>query len=403
MTNSFEIIPQPLNSNNNGQQRCCLIKQITASGESIEKQLWFLYPAEVPMPEDDNCDAYLLAALLPAMQVKADISVRGTVSSELLANLNELQYVWKRWCPEQYALIDIKVEQVRDNEIRADGAVAAFSGGADAQFTTYRHAMKQAGYSTQTIRAGVLVHGFDIPLSDLEGFAGAESLAAKALADLGLDLFSVTSNVRELWDINWEHHCGTALAAVLSGLSSYAGAGLIGSSDPYGELYEPWGSHPITDPLMSSGVFKIIHDGAGFGRAEKVEVIAKWPKGMQNLRVCWQGSERDRNCGVCEKCVRTRLNFLVAGSTNPECFSTPLTAKHIKNIKLSNESIAKEWQGLLDEMVAREVDSKWIRQVKKVLKRKPGPAFASLFPAESRRRLLIKKLRDKQSLFNSQQ
>lgn len=395
MNSSFEVFPHPIHVSDEGQRRRCLVKERYASGEVIEKKLWFLYPTGFPMPDDDNCDSYLIAILLPAMQLKADITIHGSVSSELLANLTELQYVWHKWCPAQYFLIDIKVEHIRKNEARVAGAISAFSGGADAQFTAYRHATGQAGYSNQVLHAGILVHGFDIPLSDSKGFAGAKRIASEALADLGRSLLTVRTNIRELWGINWEHYCGAALASLLCGLSSYVGVGLIGSSDPYDELHGPWGSHPITDPLLSSGIFKIIHDGSGFSRSEKVAMLSEWPQGMKSLRVCWQGSESDRNCGSCEKCVRTRLNFLTAGITNPPCFSTPLTERHIKNIRLPNESVVMEWKGILKEMIEKELDNKWIHEVEKVIKYKTGPQLAFLFPPGTQRRMFVKKLRSK--------
>lgn len=99
------------------------------------------------MPEDDDCDAYLLATLLPAMQMRAAIHVHGSVSRELLANLTELQYVWNKWLPDRYFLIDIQVDCMREQDWHVGGAIAAFSGGVDAQFTVYRHATGIAGYT----------------------------------------------------------------------------------------------------------------------------------------------------------------------------------------------------------------------------------------------------------------
>jgi hypothetical protein len=395
MKSSFEIFPDPIHLNAEGQRRRCLIKERHASGEAIEKELWFLYPAGLPMPEDDNCDSYLLAALLPAMQLKADITVYGSVSSELLANLTELQYVWQKWCPEQYFLIDIKVDHIRKNECRVDGAVCAFSGGADAQFTAYRHATGQAGYSRQALRAGVLVHGFDIPLSDTKGFAGAERRASEALDDLGLSLLTVRSNIRELWGINWEHHCGAALASVLCGLSRYVGAGLIGSGEPYDKLFVPWGSHPMTDPLLSTGIFKIIHDGAGFSRSEKITAISEWEVGINNLRVCWAGGKHDRNCGVCEKCVRTRLNFILADVINPLCFSTSIDARLFKPIVLRSDFAFAEWDLIRSDIIRTGKGLEWLPKVEQVLKRKSGSQLTYLFPLGTQRRVIVKKLRDK--------
>ncbi|MBP2281080.1 hypothetical protein H4W00_001893 [Psychrobacter sp. PL19] len=378
MRSYVELYPQSLDVNSEGQRRACLIKENAATGESTEKELWFIYPTDLPMPEDDNCDAYLIAVLHSAMIMGTDIRVYGSVSRELLSNLTEFQYVWEKWYPELYSLVEIKVEHIRENEIPVNGAVSAFSGGADAQFTSYRHAKGKAGYRTQSLRAGVFVHGFDIPLDDIEGFFGAAKKAAESLDDLDLALLIVKTNIRNIFPINWEHHCGAALVSVLCGLNSYAGIGLIGSSDTY-ERLPPWGSHPMTDPLLSSGSFRIIHDGSGFNRTDKLKVIAEWSLGIQNLRVCWEGDQSDRNCGSCEKCVRTRMNFLAAGSVNPSCFNTPLCKGHLRAI-IPSQGVRVEWVKISKEIIKTGNGVEWLPEVKKLLNRKTKSKLGFLFP-----------------------
>ncbi|WP_169393139.1 MULTISPECIES: hypothetical protein [Psychrobacter] len=386
-----ELFPLSLENKADGQHRSCLIKETAINAEIKEKKLWFIYPTNLPMPEDNDCDSYLLAALLPAMKMKADIIVYGSVSKELLSNLTELQYVWHKWLPEEFFLIDIKVDSIRDNETRAEGAVAAFSGGADAQFTAYRHATGKAGYGNQLLLAGVLVHGFDIPLADTKGFLGATKMASEVLENLNINLLTVSTNIRELWEINWEYYFAAGVASVLSGFKKYAGIGLVGSSEPYDALLTPWGSHPITDPLLSTGSFMIIHDGAGFSRSEKIEILSDWDLGVKKLRVCWAGGNHDSNCGKCEKCVRTRLNFLLADVVNPACFNDSLKASNFKSIILNSEGAYAEWGQIRDDIKRTGKGSKWLPHVNKVLKRKPSK-FQRLLPVGSKRRTLVKKI-----------
>lgn len=386
----IELYPQLLEIKKESQKRSCLIKEIDLNGRVTEKELWLSYPTDIPMPSDYDCDSYLLSALLPAMQMKADIIVHGSVSRELLSNLTELQYVWHKWLSKEFFLVDIKVDSVRENETLAEGAIAAFSGGADAQFTAYRHAKGKAGYSTKMLKAGVFVHGFDIPLTDVEGFLGAANMAAEVFYDLGLTLFTVKTNIRDIWNVNWELYCGTALASTLCGFKEYAGTVLFGSGEPYDELVIPWGSHPITDPLLSSDNFKVMHDGAGFSRSEKIKSISEWPIGIENLRVCWAGGKHDRNCGYCEKCVRTRLNFLLVGIDNPTCFRDAIEKPIFKNIVLSSDAARVEWKLIRSEIVRTERGIKWLPQVDKVLKRKSSPRFGKLLPPSSKRRELVK-------------
>ena len=389
---NIDLFPQALKSDEHGQTRSCLLKQ-TTMGESVtEQELWFAYPINLPMPEDDDCDSYLLATLLPAMQLRAAIRVHGSVSHELLANLTELQYVWNKWLPERYFLIDIQVDRIRARDVQVEGAIAAFSGGVDAQFTAYRHATGRAGYATRDIKAGVFVHGFDIPLDDTEGFDSAVEVAIKVLSDINVDLLPVKTNVRALWSIDWEEYHAAAIASVLCGLKRYAGIGLIGSGDSYDVLLTPWGSHPITDPLLSGGNFRIIHDGAGFRRSEKLIVLSNWSIGIRNLRVCWAGNKHDRNCGHCEKCVRTRLNLLLAGVDNPACFDTPIESSLFRFMVLKSDAVRIDWSLIRQEMIETGRGLEWLPYIEKVLKRKSSPKLSRLFPFGSKRRMWVKKI-----------
>ena len=55
---------------------------------------------------------------------------------------------------------------------------------------------------------------------------------------------------------------------------------------------------------------------------------------MRALRVCWQGPDAGNNCGVCEKCVRTRLAFSNHGIDWPSCFDAPFDPVMIDSIEV---------------------------------------------------------------------
>ena len=390
MKNKIELNPQSNQIMGDCQIRSC-IATINNNGINSEKRMWFSYPLDVQMPEDSNCESYLLASLLPAMQLNADINVKGKVSKQLLANLTELQYIWHKWCPNDFHLIHITADEVTNIDVsQNDDAVVAFSGGVDAQFSTYRHATKQAGYATKNLKAGVLIHGFDIALGDEKSFAVAKHKAKLAVDNLQVKLFTVSTNIRELWNLNWEMYCGTAVASVLNNFQQYAQFGLIGGGEAYDALVSPWGSHPLTDPLASSKTFQIIHDSAGFNRTEKIQLLSAWQTGIKNLRVCWAGDDLSKNCGKCEKCVRTRLNFVASGLPNPECFDTPLTKSLLKPIILRSDASKAEWHSIYQDIVKSNHGKEWLPEIQAVINRKPRPSLYFLFPPNSKRREWVK-------------
>ncbi|WP_108945129.1 hypothetical protein [Shewanella halifaxensis] len=160
------------------------------------------------------------------------------------------------------------------------------------------------------------------------------------------------------------------MVATLSNLKSIAGHSIVGSSEPYDSLVIPWGSSPITDHLLSSDNFSVIHDGASHSRTEKVRDIADWQAGLQSLRVCWQGDLKDQNCGKCEKCVRTKLNFLATNNPIPSCFPKSDIVKDLKGIKLKNHAIVAEWKQIYQFAKQHNITAAWLDQVANIIENK---------------------------------
>ena len=82
--------------------------------------------------------------------------------------------------------------------------------------------------------------------------------------------------------------------------------------------------------------------------------------------MCWEGPDQGRNCGACDKCVRTRLHFKVVGVPEPECFDTPfdpdsmasLSPDYPFNLEIILEhadrrGLNDEWVALLRERVTQ--------------------------------------------------
>lgn len=213
-----------------------------------------------------------------------------------------------------------------------------------------------------------MVHGFDIPLSDHDGFERAAAKASRTLADLDINLHRVRTNLREALGGNWEDTFGSAIAAVLLMFQQSHRWGLIGSSEPYGNLVLPWGSTSGQDWMASSGRMEIRHDGAGASRSDKVAALVKWPGASSGLRVCWSGTEHDRNCGRCEKCIRTILNFKAVGADVPACFDRTPSSAEIRRLMLHNDPVAAEFRSILRAAADRGVDDSWMSDVEAMLR-----------------------------------
>ncbi|MGS0725213.1 hypothetical protein ACVBKF_03420 [Shewanella sp. 0m-11] len=366
------IILEPLAHKIAGEycERQCKITRTEQDGSANETLLWFQFDKNITPPQDEDCDSYLLATIMDAMKEKRHIEVKGSVSKELLSNLVEYQAAWSKWLPETYQSINITCQQVREQQAKVDGAICAFSGGVDATFSVWMHSQKRNSYRSQDIKLCSLVHGFDIPIEDETAFSNARNTIHETLSNIDLTLFPIKTNFRKISRVNWEHSHACALVSTLSNFKNSAGTCIIGSSEPYDALVIPWGSSPITDHLLSSGDFSVVHDGASYNRTEKVKGITDWQAGLSNLRVCWQGDLKDRNCGKCEKCVRTKLNFLAVNAPIPSCFPQSDIIQDLQKVKLKNKVSLSEWQGILTYAQHHGINEPWVIQVANIIHKK---------------------------------
>jgi hypothetical protein len=145
--------------------------------------------------------------------------------------------------------------------------------------------------------------------------------------------------------------------------------GLIASTEPYHSLVLPYGSNPVTDWLMSSYAFQIVHDGAAFTRSEKVRELANWPEALRYLQVCWQGDQKDRNCGRCEKCIRTILNFRAVGLGLPECFAEDVTDSQILRLDGLNPIQLAYFEEILATAKAATISESWVAALEQCVRR----------------------------------
>ncbi|MCB1865026.1 MAG: hypothetical protein KDG50_06315 [Chromatiales bacterium] len=375
--------------------RRCRIQRLHVDGSHEESEIWFQLDSSVPLPDEDDCDAYVLAVVMDAMRENRTIEVKGSVSKQLLSNLVEFQAAWNRWKPDTYGCVEINVAIERHPAASVPGAICAFSGGVDATFSVWRHSQSKNGHRSQQINLCAMVHGFDIPLADQAAFDGAKSKAARTLHDVGIGLMQIRTNYREISKVHWADSFSIALVSTLGNFKRLAGTCIIGSGQPYESLLFPWGSSPITDHLLGSGDFVVMHDGASHSRTEKVKEISEWKIGMENLRVCWQGRLKDRNCGICEKCVRTKLNFLASGTAIPACFPETNILDDLKTIELKNDHIRVEWSTIYRYAEDHGVQEPWVGKVRRIAPKRVAPILDIVFPKGSVRRKMAKYLKTK--------
>jgi len=275
------------------------------------EELWFEVEGSLADSLSGSGNPWLAALLPLAVTLGEPLRLCLPVDPLLRAGAEELGAVWRAWYPWLSA---VSLDAPASEEGRPPDATAAFfSGGVDSFYTVLRRLETRPSM----LRPSELVFlaGFDLRLSREEVRRRRRDRFRRVAESLGVGLVEVATNVKEtrLVEANWNDLShGSILVACGLALERRFGVLLIASTFDYGHLHS-LGSHPLTDPMLSTTATRIVHDGAAASRCRKVEYLAGSAVALENLHVCWK-REDDENCGECEKCLRTMVMLELAGA-----------------------------------------------------------------------------------------
>jgi hypothetical protein len=283
--------------------------------------LWFAYPKAHTDLVATSGEAFLAAALQPAMAAGESLQIDTPVSERLLSGLDELQKIFAQWFG--WRRVEIRAEIDPDPAARISGNEASFfSLGVDSWHTLLTN--------RSTLTHLVYMRGLEWPLSRSTGNeAQVIERASRVAETYGKVLISGSTNLRDVFGLDWaSQYFGAGLAAVA--LSMNHSAVRIASDHRFTELY-PRGSTPMTDHWFSSERVRIIHDGADASRVQKVAgIVAEGEAALSEVRVCTYNSGGPDNCGRCEKCTRTMTALALLGRPMTPAFPRPLRLRDVR-------------------------------------------------------------------------
>lgn len=288
--------------------------QIEAQLTDFPKEIWFEIPREMLGEHPLPMDGFAVALFMQAMHLGETLQLQGCLSRKLMQGLDTCQTIFHAWFPQWFQKIELIPDQLTPAIPSSPSGIGfAFSGGVDSSYTLKTHLDPFRTQAQDTFTHGVFVHGFDIPLAAAEVYAHWAGRFKPALARQGIDLVCVRSNVQDfLRNLPWIIAHGPALCSVALILAGRLSRFFVPASAPYTDL-EPWGSHPLTDPLLSTEALEIVHDGCR-PRVEKILSIADWPPAQSWLRVCWEHPSVHGNCCRCHNCLNTMAALELAGT-----------------------------------------------------------------------------------------
>ncbi|GLX78204.1 hypothetical protein tinsulaeT_15440 [Thalassotalea insulae] len=277
-------------------------------------------------------DCVFLSLYIQSMQEGTDLTFpdKFPVSAMLVENLDKHQNIFTKWYNEHLHPIDVNVKTVTQ-DLEASGKVSLFSGGIDSYYT-YVEKQRELSHVFLCI-------GMDIQLEEQKKIDLAVVQYKDFARKHNKKLLIATTNVRHVFPgakLSTQHAALFTALVLAYGLETL----YIPASHNIDELF-PWGSHLLTDPLLSNGFTQVIHHGA-VARTEKTAGIAENKDALDSIRIC--NSSEEFNCGECEKCLRTMFALAVL---KKETDSLPLLQNKLQfliKIKIYNDSQATFWQ-----------------------------------------------------------
>ena len=332
--------------------------------------LWFKFPESEKDNLTDRADPFVHALIFPMMKEGGEFVLDGKVSRSVLDNFVMFCRLWNIWFPEIYKPVTLTAEIVAD-DYRPDNRkmITAFSGGLDAAYTTYKYKKGMDSHFKYDVEAAVMIWGADIPLKDKEQFDAAFAQAKNMTDDIDVRLIPVVTNYREQKG-NWSYEYGSVVVACLEFFSKKYFYGAASDASIH-HFALPWGMNPVTDPYLASDTFRFVSDGHEHLRTERAGFIKDWAAGLENLRVCWVNNDKSKNCGHCEKCVRTKLNFMAVGQNHLPSMPNDLSKQELleENL-LSSKDFIPYYQEIYDYASKHKTMSEdWLKLLQKCLKK----------------------------------
>ncbi len=270
-----------------------------------------------------NPDVFLIGCLVPAMHFgEKRIRIEADISPTLREGLDEAMALLDHWTGGRLKPLDIEagIRKTLMFPSRPPRAGQFLSGGIDSLCALRTNRMIYPPEHPASVKDCLLVHGFDIGGVMARGakyhvFERAKSHMAEVARDAAVTLIPVYTNIRHLCDQRelWlNSFFGAVLAAVGQAFAARLNLIDIASSYDWPNLH-PCGSHPMLDPLYSGADVHIRHKDVHLCRLDKHRIVSHWDAAFQNFRVCLANTPDRLNCGVCEKCTRTRTELVALG------------------------------------------------------------------------------------------
>jgi len=305
-----------------------------------DQRLWFRFPIESLDKISDGGEAFLAALLPVAMSLGKHLDVDAPVSKQFLDGCRRIMALYHAW-DRRLQRIRLQAPTIARRYDSANSVGCFFTAGVDSFYSVLKNLEQET--DGNRISHLIFIQGYpNCPLGSDHLFARLyENMEACALA-LHRRLLVIATNLKQFTPpaaAGWDWYAGAHLAAPALCLTPQFRQVIIPSGDTYWSL-SPWGSHPLIDPMWSTESLGFIHDGCEASRSQKLErYIGQSNLALTHLRVCDYDQTGLRNCGTCEKCVRTLIGLRVLGLKPSHLFAELLDLTRLRALDGGNKVI----------------------------------------------------------------
>ena len=286
----------------------------------------------------DRADAFLLVAFMIAMKSHQDIKVEAPVSPRLLFNLeNTIQPIFTRIIPNGKH-VHISAENTNLPIFNAKGVGCGCSLGVDSMSSFLKHMSKDVPEEYHVTHLA-LFNSCQFGYLDQEEtekiFANAVEQLSPFSKEVNMPIVAVNTNLNELYlDSGFVTASSRFIPSTIScvlALQRLWGKYVFASSYSVTDFCISQIDHSHAEaafvPLLSTESTEIILSNPAMNRVEKTEYISKSPLTPKYLDVCWAEQQANgiaknrkwiegktkRNCGWCDKCLRTLFTLELLG------------------------------------------------------------------------------------------
>lgn len=329
-------------------QECRLVADVTfEQAQKPDLALFFAVPLAQQAMLRPSYDAFLFAACPAALFCgEKRIAIAGSICPEALANVQNMLALYQIWYKHKQ-IPEIEYQNLATEDLASPNQAACFmSGGVDSMANFSRNYQHYHSDHPHRFRYAIFIYGMDLGDPNLdENYATFERTVASMqpfMQQHECELVPLSTNVRSLepnWRFYVDYQYGPLMASVAHALSHRISEFSI-SLDNQLKNYVARGSHPLLNKYFASSYCASTGALEAYTRLDKYQFIKQLPSTVPLLRVCQQPPKESEylNCGVCGKCVRTKLELLVSGLLEQtQTFANKsLNAEQLENVGLGS-------------------------------------------------------------------